>query len=79
MNFDGHISLCELEIEWIRKEGDRGRQLLKIRMDTIYANLGICLRHGYETREQKEKYQTVRASFFALQTEKGIFYDNDDL
>lgn len=79
VNYEGLLSLCKMEMEAIGKEGDADSALLKIRMDTIYANLGILRRSGYRSATEKDQYRTLRAHFAALQRRYGTFYDNDDL
>lgn len=80
MSYEGLLSLCKIEMEYIEKEGVTDRDLLKIRMVTIFVNLRIVRRSGYSRSvDEKDQYLTLRAQFRSLQEEHQIFYDNDDL
>ncbi len=72
--FDSALDLCRLEIKAIELEAGADRELLKIRMDTIMANLGIAVRRGYRTAKQKEDYEIISRVFTSLQHKYDFVY-----
>jgi len=77
--YEGLLSLCKMEMEAIEEEGGIDQALLKIRMDTIYANLGIVRRSGYKSAKEKDQFKTLVAEFDLLLEFHVMWYDMDDL